>query len=202
MITENLIKKGYVTVNYKKIKDPSYQVSNSKFYDQETYFSLNIFVQKDKISQESSLLNVFNSRADFKTIVYEDDHVKFQTPKRRKTTSHSKVSVQFTLDHLVYKAGFCNSISQAKQMIKEGHILVNGNVLKRPNFIPKKGSVLQTNHPKSIFYYFKQKYYATTLTKTVNSTQDSLKYVDYKRYFFAIQPPYLTKLDFNKVLFC
>ncbi|MCT4660227.1 MAG: 30S ribosomal protein S4 [Tissierellales bacterium] len=46
------------------------------------------------------------------------------------------------LDNLVYRAGFANSIRQARQIVVHGHILLNGKKVDRPSFKVAVGDVL------------------------------------------------------------
>lgn len=46
------------------------------------------------------------------------------------------------LDNLVYRAGFANSIRQARQIVVHGHILLNGKKVDRPSYKVSVGDVM------------------------------------------------------------
>ncbi|WP_066506539.1 30S ribosomal protein S4 [Abyssisolibacter fermentans] len=51
-------------------------------------------------------------------------------------------SLECRLDSLVYRAGFGNSIRQARQMVTHGHMLVNGSKVDIPSYAVKPGDVI------------------------------------------------------------
>ncbi|MCC7441998.1 MAG: 30S ribosomal protein S4 [Bdellovibrionales bacterium] len=52
------------------------------------------------------------------------------------------------LDNVTYRSGFANSRSQARQLVRHGHFLVNGRRVNIPSFLVKKGDVVEV-HEKS-----------------------------------------------------
>jgi small subunit ribosomal protein S4 len=51
-------------------------------------------------------------------------------------------ALECRLDNLVYRIGFANSIRQARQIVRHGHILVNGRKVDIPSCAIKPGSIL------------------------------------------------------------
>ncbi|NPB03934.1 MAG: 30S ribosomal protein S4 [Thermotogae bacterium] len=47
------------------------------------------------------------------------------------------------LDNVVYRAGFAKSRKQARQIVRHGHITVNGHKVDIPSYIVKTGDVVQ-----------------------------------------------------------
>lgn len=46
------------------------------------------------------------------------------------------------LDNVVYRLGFADSRSQARQIVRHGHILVNGRKVNIPSYLVKEGNVV------------------------------------------------------------
>ncbi len=46
------------------------------------------------------------------------------------------------LDNVAYRSGFANSRSEARQLVRHGHVLVNGKRVDIPSFLVNKGDVL------------------------------------------------------------
>jgi small subunit ribosomal protein S4 len=46
------------------------------------------------------------------------------------------------LDNVVYRVGFASSRAQARQVVRHGHIIVNGRKVDIPSFLVKPGDVL------------------------------------------------------------
>lgn len=51
-------------------------------------------------------------------------------------------ALECRLDNLVYRIGFANSIRQARQIVRHGHILVNGRKVDIPSCTIKPGSII------------------------------------------------------------
>jgi small subunit ribosomal protein S4 len=51
--------------------------------------------------------------------------------------------LEMRLDNIVYRLGFAPSRSAARQMVRHGHILVDGRKATIPSMIMKKGSVIE-----------------------------------------------------------
>ena len=47
------------------------------------------------------------------------------------------------LDNLVYRFGFCNSRSEARQMVRHAHFQVNGKTVSIPSYLVKVGDVIE-----------------------------------------------------------
>jgi len=48
------------------------------------------------------------------------------------------------LDNVVWRAGFALSRAQARQLVRHGHITVNGKKLDIPSYLVKKGDVIRS----------------------------------------------------------
>lgn len=57
-------------------------------------------------------------------------------------------SLEKRLDNVVYKAGFANSRSQARQLVNHGHFTVNGVKTDIPSYLVKTGDVLKVKDTK------------------------------------------------------
>jgi len=64
------------------------------------------------------------------------------------------------LDNVVYRLGFADSRSQARQIVRHGHILVNGHRTDIPSFLVNSGDVIQWRETST-----KTEYYKTTVEK-------------------------------------
>ncbi|MFN7684964.1 MAG: 30S ribosomal protein S4 [Oligoflexia bacterium] len=64
------------------------------------------------------------------------------------TGSNLLVSLESRLDNVAYRAGFAGSRSDARQLVRHGHVLVNGKRVNIPSFLVGKGDVLEI-HEKS-----------------------------------------------------
>jgi len=53
------------------------------------------------------------------------------------------VMLEQRLDNAVYRLGFANSRSQARQLVRHGHFLVNGKKVDIPSFQLKTGDVIE-----------------------------------------------------------
>jgi small subunit ribosomal protein S4 len=51
--------------------------------------------------------------------------------------------LEMRLDNVVYRAGFADSRSQARQVVRHGHITVNGRKMDIPSFLVKTGDVIE-----------------------------------------------------------
>jgi len=64
------------------------------------------------------------------------------------TGSNLLVSLETRLDNVAYRAGFAGSRADARQLVRHGHVLVNGKRVNIPSFSVGKGDVLEI-HEKS-----------------------------------------------------
>ncbi len=51
------------------------------------------------------------------------------------------------LDNIIYRLGFSASRSQARQLLRHRHFLVNGKTVDIPNFLVKEGDVIEVRRP-------------------------------------------------------
>ena len=59
------------------------------------------------------------------------------------------------LDNVVYRLGFADSRAQARQIVRHGHILVNGRKTDIPSFLVKQGNVINWREASTKTEYFK-----------------------------------------------
>lgn len=60
------------------------------------------------------------------------------------------------LDNVVYRLGFADSRSQARQLVRHGHFTVNGRKTDIPSFIVKPGNVIAWKPGSTKLEYYKQ----------------------------------------------
>ncbi len=53
--------------------------------------------------------------------------------------------LELRLDNVVYRLGFANSRSQARQLVRHGHFLVNGKKVNIPSYLVKVNDVIEVN---------------------------------------------------------
>lgn len=59
------------------------------------------------------------------------------------------------LDNVVYRLGFGDSRAQARQLVRHGHIMVNGRKTDIPSFLVKSGDVIQWRESSKKTEYYK-----------------------------------------------
>ena len=59
------------------------------------------------------------------------------------TGTNLLVLLERRLDNVVYRLGFASSRRQARQLVRHGHILVNGRKVNIPSFLVKVGDVIE-----------------------------------------------------------
>ena len=60
------------------------------------------------------------------------------------------------LDNVVYRLGFADSRAQARQIVRHGHILVNGRKTDIPSFLVKAGDVVEWRNASTKTEYYKR----------------------------------------------
>ncbi len=58
------------------------------------------------------------------------------------TGTNLLVTLERRLDNVVYRAGFASSRNQARQLVRHGHISVNGHKVDIPSYLVKTGDLL------------------------------------------------------------
>jgi len=68
----------------------------------------------------------------------------FHTADRKKgvTGNNLLAALECRLDNVSYRAGFANSRTEARQLVRHGHVLVNGQRVNIPSFQVKKGDMV------------------------------------------------------------
>jgi len=74
----------------------------------------------------------------------------FAKAERQKgvTGTNLLVLLERRLDNIVYRLGFANSRTQARQIVRHGQVLVNGGKVTLPSYLIKKGDVVQVAEKK------------------------------------------------------
>jgi small subunit ribosomal protein S4 len=69
----------------------------------------------------------------------------FERADRKKgiTGTNLLMILEQRLDNVVYRLGFANSRSQARQLVRHGHFLINGRKVDIPSFQVKAGDVVE-----------------------------------------------------------
>lgn len=70
----------------------------------------------------------------------------FQEADRRKgiTGTNLLVLLECRLDNVVYRLGMASSRTQARQLVRHGHFLVDGKKVDIPSYLVKPGTVIET----------------------------------------------------------
>jgi small subunit ribosomal protein S4 len=69
----------------------------------------------------------------------------FEKAERQKgvTGTNLLVFLERRLDNIVYRLGFANSRTQARQLVRHNYVMVNGVKVNLPSFLVKTGDVIQ-----------------------------------------------------------
>jgi small subunit ribosomal protein S4 len=72
-------------------------------------------------------------------------HLFFERAERQKgiTGTNLLVSLESRLDNVVYRLGFANSRTQARQLVQHSHFLVNGRKVNIPSFLVRIGDAIE-----------------------------------------------------------
>jgi small subunit ribosomal protein S4 len=60
------------------------------------------------------------------------------------------------LDNVIYRLGFADSRAQARQIVRHGHIMVNGRKIDIPSFLVKSGDVVKWREASTKTEYYKR----------------------------------------------
>jgi len=66
------------------------------------------------------------------------------------------VLLERRLDNIVYRLGFADSRSQARQLVQHGHIMVNGHKTDIPSYLIKEGDTISWKESSTKTEYYKQ----------------------------------------------
>jgi small subunit ribosomal protein S4 len=82
----------------------------------------------------------------------------FSTAERQTgiTGENLLVLLERRLDNVAYRLGFADSRSQARQLVRHGHILVNGQGVDVPSYLVKEGDVISWKESSTKTNYYKQ----------------------------------------------
>src|SRR5512143_325654 len=69
----------------------------------------------------------------------------FEKAERQKgvTGTNLLVFLERRLDNVVYRLGYANSRTQARQLVRHNQIMVNGRIVNLPSFLVKSGDAVQ-----------------------------------------------------------
>ena len=81
----------------------------------------------------------------------------FKEAERRKglTGVNLLIILESRLDNVVYRLGFADSRAQARQLVRHGHVDVNGRKTNIPSFLVKTGDVIAVRERSRGLTYFK-----------------------------------------------
>lgn len=82
----------------------------------------------------------------------------FSTAERQAgiTGENLLVLLERRLDNVAYRLGFADSRPQARQLVRHGHILVNGRRVDVPSYLVKEGDVISWKESSTKTNYYKQ----------------------------------------------
>ncbi len=66
------------------------------------------------------------------------------------------VLLERRLDNVIYRLGFVTSRSQARQLVRHGHFLVNGRKTNIPSFLVKPGDIIEWRQGSQQTEYYKE----------------------------------------------
>jgi small subunit ribosomal protein S4 len=66
------------------------------------------------------------------------------------------VLLERRLDNVVYRLGFADSRSQARQLVRHGHIMLNGRKTNIPSYLVKEGDTISWREGSRKTEYYKQ----------------------------------------------
>jgi small subunit ribosomal protein S4 len=66
------------------------------------------------------------------------------------------VLLERRLDNIVYRLGFADSRSQGRQLVRHGHILVNGHKVDVPSYLVKEGDTISWREASTKSSYYEQ----------------------------------------------
>ncbi len=72
------------------------------------------------------------------------------------TGDNMLVLLERRLDNVVYRLGFADSRSQARQLVQHGHILVNGHRVDIPSYLVKEGDTIGWKEGSTKTGYYEQ----------------------------------------------
>jgi len=72
-------------------------------------------------------------------------HAYFEEAERKKGITGENLlrMLEMRLDNFVYRAGFANSRNQARQLVRHGHVILNGHKVDIPSHLVRVGDALQ-----------------------------------------------------------
>lgn len=72
------------------------------------------------------------------------------------TAENLLILLERRLDNIVYRLGFADSRAQARQIVRHGHILVNGRRVDIPSYLVKLGDVITWRESSARTEYYKR----------------------------------------------
>ncbi|MBI4304193.1 MAG: 30S ribosomal protein S4 [Chloroflexi bacterium] len=72
------------------------------------------------------------------------------------TGDNLQVFLERRLDNVIYRSGFADSRSQARQLVNQGHIVVNGHITNIPSYLVREGDTISFKEGSAKTEYYKQ----------------------------------------------
>ncbi len=72
------------------------------------------------------------------------------------TGENLQVLLERRLDNVVYRLGFADSRNQARQLVRHGHIMLNGHKVNVPSYLVKEGDTIRWKESSTKTEYYKQ----------------------------------------------
>jgi small subunit ribosomal protein S4 len=91
--------------------------------------------------------------------MFERQFRRFFTQAERQTGITGEnllILLERRLDNIVYRLGFADSRPQARQLVRHGHILLNGRRTNIPSYLVKEGDTISWKEESTKNEYYKQ----------------------------------------------
>jgi len=125
---------------------------------------------RKKVSEYGTQLREKQKARRIYGILERQFHTYFEKADRQKgvTGENLLVMLERRLDNVVYRLGFAESRTQARQLIRHGHFIVNGQRVDIPSYLVKPGNVIGVKEGSKDSPIFKE-IFEGLATKTVPS---------------------------------
>jgi small subunit ribosomal protein S4 len=91
--------------------------------------------------------------------IFERQFHRFFTEAKKSPSATGEnllILLERRLDNVVYRLGFADSRNQARQIVRHGHIMVNGRKTDVPSFLVKSGDVIKWRDVSTKTEYYKR----------------------------------------------
>nr|QEH58572.1 ribosomal protein S4 [Piridium sociabile] len=122
-------------------KKTIYKLNLYKFYNKPNWIkSKRNIIYNDKININKQLSIYYNVTPSYINIQSNKLNNRIFNKDLNKILLLSLLNMR--LDNILYKSGFTLSIKNARQLISHGHVYINNNILKYPNYICKINDII------------------------------------------------------------